>query len=83
MTIPLALRSVLEQLNPERLRQHLMGLPKRYSALALIAFGLFSGLSAAPFHFFPALVVGLTALVWLLDGSLQSERPGRSAFWRK
>jgi apolipoprotein N-acyltransferase len=44
--------------------------------------GLISNLAYAPFFFFPALAVGLTILVWLLDGAARSPRPMRTAFAR-
>lgn len=70
------------QLAPEAIRSRLMALPKWPIASVLFVLGLFSGLSASPIHFFPALAVGLTGLVWALDGSLQAEKPARSGFWR-
>ena len=82
----MTLREVMQQLTsrlaPETLRSRLMTLPKWQAVMVLIGLGLFAGLSASPFHFFPALAVGLTGLVWALDGSIDSARPGRSGFWR-
>jgi apolipoprotein N-acyltransferase len=70
------------RMRPDRLRGHLMALSPRMTWLALLGLGLFSGLSAAPIYFFPALILGLTGLIWALDSSLDAEKPMRSAFWR-
>lgn len=69
-------------LSPDVLRSRLLSLPKWQAVLALAALGLVSGLSAGPLHVFPALAIGLTGLVWLLDGSFETDRPWRSGFWR-
>jgi len=72
----------LGQFTPDKLRNGLMSLRSRHAWIILVMLGLFSGLSAAPFHFFPTLIFGLTGLVWLMDSSFESENPGRSGFWR-
>ncbi len=55
---------------------------------ALLAFGAggFSVLAMAPFFFFPALIIGMTVLVWLLDGCARQQarspwRRMRAGFW--
>lgn len=75
-------RDFLNRLTPDRLRGGLMSLQPKKAWLILVALGLFSGLSASPLHFFPALTIGLTGLIWLLDVSIDSEKPVRSGFWR-
>ncbi|WP_421789496.1 apolipoprotein N-acyltransferase [Hyphobacterium sp.] len=75
-------RVLADRLKPSRLRADLLNLTRRQRALALIFLGLFAGLSAAPLFFFPALALGLTALIWLLDGCRDEEKPARSAAWR-
>lgn len=75
-------REFLSRMAPDRLRGGLLSLQSKKAWLVLAALGLFSGLSAAPIHFFPALIIGLTGLIWLLDASIDAERPGRSGFWR-
>lgn len=75
-------RHFLNRMAPDRLRDGLMSLPAEKAWLVLIALGLFSGLSASPIHFFPALIIGLTGLIWMLDVSIDAEKPGRSGFWR-
>ncbi|MEE2526694.1 apolipoprotein N-acyltransferase [Hyphobacterium sp. HN65] len=82
MTLTQVMGQLRHHLAPDNIRDHLMGLPKWPAALVLFSLGLFSGLSASPIHFFPALAFGLTGLVWALDGSMQTDRPGRSGFWR-
>jgi apolipoprotein N-acyltransferase len=82
MTARAMIGRLAHYLAPDALRNRLLALPKGRSTLVLVAIGLFSGLSASPLFFFPALVVGLTGLTWLLDASLDAERPGRSGFWR-
>lgn len=69
-------------LSPDVLRSRLLSLPKWQAVLALAALGLVSGLSAGPLHVFPALAIGLTGLVWLLDAPFETDRPWRSGFWR-
>lgn len=44
--------------------------------------GLISNLAFPPIGFWPALSLGLSALVWLLDGAKLAANPGKSAFWR-
>ncbi|GJL96365.1 MAG: apolipoprotein N-acyltransferase [Hyphobacterium sp.] len=70
------------RMRPDRMRDYLLALSPRMAWLILLGLGLFSGLSNAPIHFFPALIVGLTGLIWLLDASVDAEKPMRSAFWR-
>lgn len=74
--------TLAQRIRPTRLRRDLLALsPPRRSGV-LLGLGLFSGLAAAPLYFFPALIIGLTGLIWLLDGALESDRPVRSAAWR-
>ena len=75
-------RDFLNHLAPDRLRNGLLTLPPEKAWIVLAALGLFSGLSASPIYFFPALIIGLTGLIWLLDVSVDAEKPGRSGFWR-
>lgn len=53
----------------------------RAHALAAAA-GAFATLAQAPFFFAPAMVVGLVALVWLLDGAKARPQPRWAAFAR-
>jgi apolipoprotein N-acyltransferase len=46
------------------------------------ALGAISNLAFPPFHIWPALALGLSGLVWMLDSARLTERPRRSAFWR-
>jgi len=82
MTISARAGQFLGRFAPDRLRDYLMASGPRQAGLILVAFGLFSGLSASPVYFFPALIVGLTGLIWLLDTSIESKNPGKSGFWR-
>jgi len=75
-------RHFLNRMAPDRLRDGLMSLTAEKAWLVLIVLGLFSGLSASPIYFFPALIIGLTGLIWMLDVSIDAEKPGRSGFWR-
>lgn len=50
---------------------------------ALLALtGAVAALAHAPFHLFPALIVGLVGLIWTLDGAARQPRPLRAGFWR-
>ena len=44
--------------------------------------GVIATLAHAPFFFTPAYVVGLVALVWLIDGAMDRPKPMRAAFAR-
>ena len=75
MTLPIWSR-------PRLWRSYLMR-ARGWRAFALLfALGAVSALALAPLFFFPAMIIGLTGLIWLLDGSACSERPMRSGFWR-
>ncbi len=82
MTARARLNTFLAYLAPDAVRTQLMALGPRGRIPALLGLGLFAGLSASPIYFFPALAIGLTGLIWFLDGSHDTDRPGRSAFWR-
>jgi apolipoprotein N-acyltransferase len=54
-----------------------------WRALALCAaLGAISNLAFPPFHIWPALALGLSGLIWMLDSARLMERPRRAAFWR-
>ncbi|WP_421784675.1 apolipoprotein N-acyltransferase [Hyphobacterium sp.] len=82
MTARAMIGQLAHHLAPDALRNRLLSLRKWKACAALAVLGLVSGLSASPLHVFPALAIGLTGLVWLLDGSLETGRPVRSGFWR-
>jgi len=50
--------------------------------LLLLASGAFSALAMAPLNVWPALIPGLTVLIWCLDGSRHQTHTLQSAFWR-
>jgi len=58
------------------------GLGRWSTALALFGFGALGALALAPFHIWPAAMVGLTFFVWSLDGAAKKKRKIASAFWR-
>ncbi|MDZ4761592.1 MAG: apolipoprotein N-acyltransferase [Alphaproteobacteria bacterium] len=56
---------------------------QRARALGLAAgFGVLANLAFPPIWFWPAMLIALSGLVWLLDGAKLALRPGRAAFWR-
>ena len=46
------------------------------------ALGAISNLAFPPFHIWPALALGLSGLIWMLDSARLMERPRRAALWR-
>lgn len=44
--------------------------------------GAFAALAFAPFHLTPALIISVTALIWMLDGARGAARWGRALFMR-
>lgn len=82
MMTAIRFRQWLDRASPEALCKRLNGLRPYQTWIVLIGLGLFSGLSASPIYFFPSLIVGLTALVWMLDQSMEGEKPAVSGFWR-
>ncbi len=54
-----------------------------WRALAFCAaLGAVSNLAFPPFHIWPAMALGLSGLIWMLDSARLMERPRRAAFWR-
>lgn len=69
-------------LHPWRWRvrtQRLRGWP---ASLVMLLAGALSALSMAPLHIWPAMAIGLTALMWSVDGVRGRDRVRRTAFWR-
>jgi apolipoprotein N-acyltransferase len=64
------------------LYEQVVGWRGRRAHLAAAILGVGSVLAFPPFFFWPALIVGLTGMIWLLDGASLTERPGRAAFAR-
>jgi len=60
----------------------LAGLGRWQACLAAFFLGVVSVLAFPPFFIWPALALGLSGLVWLLDGAAGAERPQRAAFER-
>lgn len=58
------------------------GLSGLRAAVVLFGLGALGALAQAPFHFWPFAMVGLTFLVWSLDGAAKQKRKIASAFWR-
>ena len=56
------------------------GRPARRAGLAF-ALGAIAAAAFAPVFAFPALAVGFTGLLWLLDGCARAPRPARARFW--
>jgi apolipoprotein N-acyltransferase len=59
-----------------------VGRTGRDALLLAAGLGAFANLAFAPILFWPALMVGLCGLVWLLDGAALSRKPKAAAFWR-
>lgn len=72
----------LRDLNPDRLRVRLTTLRRWPRRGLLFGLGAIGALAHAPFFFFPALIIGLTGLIWSLDGAMREARPARAGFER-
>lgn len=70
------------ELNPDRIRARITGLRRWPRRGLLFGLGALGALAHAPFFLFPALAIGLTALVWSLDGARREARPARAGFGR-
>ncbi|MBI1360566.1 MAG: apolipoprotein N-acyltransferase [Alphaproteobacteria bacterium] len=46
------------------------------------ALGVIANLAFPPFGLWPAMAIGLSGLIWLLDGARLADNPGKAAFWR-
>lgn len=54
-----------------------------WRAMAVAAgLGAFANLAYPPIHLWPALAIGLSGLIWLIDGARLAPDPGRAAFLR-
>lgn len=80
MTLAAVWSRIRREAAPDRLRAGLNSLPRWRRRGVLVLLGLVSALAHAPVFFFPALIVGLTALVWALDGAARDARPMRAGF---
>jgi apolipoprotein N-acyltransferase len=65
-----------------RIETWFASLAKWRAAALSVAAGAVAALGYAPLHAFPAYVIGLVALVWLLDAARNQPRRARSFFWR-
>jgi apolipoprotein N-acyltransferase len=74
---------VIEQGIVERVRGIFVDFRPRWIGLIAAGAGLFTNLAHAPFHFWPAMAVSFTILVWLIDGAVKKpEKRVLAAFWR-
>lgn len=67
-----------------RIRGHLLAIGEVSGwrrLLMAFGFGALTAMSFAPLRLFPMLIIGLSGLALLLEGSLQKPKPLRSAFW--
>lgn len=65
-----------------RLHARVVALRPWQAGLAAPALGALSVLAQPPFHVWPALIVALTGLVWLLDGAAARPHPVRAMAFR-
>ena len=56
--------------------------PAWLSGLGAMLLGALAVLGHAPFHIWPAFMVSICGLIFLLDGAFQNKKRLRSAFWR-
>lgn len=80
MTLAAVWSRIRRETAPDRLRAGLNSLPRWQRRGGLVLLGAISALAHAPVFFFPALIIGLTALVWALDGAARDARPMRAGF---
>lgn len=82
MTIARASRARPEEAPLAAAARAVSGLSGWRAGLASIAVGATGALAMAPFHIWPFLVVGLTFLVWQIDGAAAQKRRLLSGFYR-
>lgn len=80
MTLAAVWTRIRREAAPDQLRAGLNALPRWRRRGVLVLLGVVSALAHAPVFFVPALVIGLTALVWALDGAARGARPMRAGF---
>lgn len=78
MTLP----AIPPLFHPWRWRARLLRLKGWRASLVLLLAGAVSALAMAPLHVWPAMMIGLVALLWSVDGVRGREKPLRTAFWR-
>ena len=76
------LREVMGQGAVATLYSRVRGLNGARAGISAFIAGALSNLSFAPVYFWPALMVGLSFLVWLLDGATRQPKPRFAGFWR-
>lgn len=73
---------LLSHLRADRARAWIIALPRWKRRAFLFFAGAIGALAHAPFFLFPTLIIGLTGLIWSLDGARRDPRPARAGFGR-